>query len=396
MSDSSVEYYFADTTASRVGPLSESEFLQKRAENIIRPETHVWRTGESAWRPFSEAAEKWFPCAEPAGSVPPELPECISSDIRFGTILSDTWKILFSASNAPLLIAGGILWCLIDIVAAQLFLGIDIVGHFVTPIITMLVFLIFVRRWDRAFPTSFSDLFPLKQFFFKPWLRGLGATILSSLACCIPIIVACSILAIPVIETLSTDKNFKGELSSLIQRNFPPPAPPSGSEVNSSVPGTSNDNPESIDDSEIIIDAPEMFIDGSEIYPDFESIGTAVNLTQTVLEKPLTWICALFSIPFFVLAAYLWCRLMFAPYLCLDTHSGVINSMSLAWKLTSGKGFSILALVLLVNLIVLFGSILTLGLGFLVLVPYSHLFCALIYVKFVKARPELDIPATRL
>lgn len=397
MSDSSVEYYFADTSASRVGPLSEEAFLQKLTENIIRPETPVWRTGESEWQPFAKVAGKWFPPAD--STIPPPLPERISADTSIRSIFATAWNILFSGSNALFLIAGGFLWILIESVADSILP--HVVSLFIAPLITIFVFLIFTRRWDCMLPTSFNDLFPLKQFFFKPWLRSLGAHLFSELTLGIPVGIVLAFFAIAGIHTYKTDETFRENFDAIAQIVPTDPVTGTDAPLESNEIQNNDDSAPPADDGPIVFDNPDVItLDSSDAHllavTFLDYLKTIPTLASILFEKPVTWVCLGLSVPFILLSFYLKLRLSFAPFLALDTELGVFASIKNSWKLSSGHVIKIACVFILQILLLLVGGILTLGIGFIFLIPYSYLCSAVLYVKFVKSRPELEIPPSRI
>lgn len=396
-----VEYYFVDAQGSRNGPINEADFIDEIAVGTISPETPVWRTGESDWRPFGAVRKIWFPPLEqePAG-VP--VFERLSADTSFGSLFSDTWSFLFSGNNFWMLLAGGILWVLIEAAAST------VLGELTTLVVSFistLVFLLFLRKWDRGEKPEFADLFPLKQFFFLPWLRSLGASVLAGTAIFIPMLIAILIgigsiakIAYQNPELLERNTQLTNTLLNTLQQY-------DTSGQTGKIPQIAIQGEQDADEMLPEVESAEIvFPDSTTLAKEFsinaeifeELIDGYGDMSEAVIESPIFPIALILSIPFIALSIFLSVRLAFVSYFPLDAETGVIDSLKYSWKLSSGKFWKIFIFGILLGILFLFGTMITLGLGYLILCPYILVAFPVLYAKLIKSRSDLNIPSSRL
>ena len=397
--NAAVEYYFIDNRGTRNGPHSEADFLAKLKDGEILPETPVWRTGEENWQPLKAVRKLWLP--EAAQAVPAF--EQLSASTGLGSILAEAWNFLFCRNHFWLLLAGGIIWALIESAAGLV--GADIIFTLVTPYLCYFVFLSFLRQWDRREGPEFSDLFPLKTFFFLPWLRAVGASILSSLTAFIPFVLAAlicfggvagvgykhpelferNVQLIDVLLEVSQKAQALGQVDELPQ-------------ITVETEQDADDALPEIESAEIVFpnnaSLTEELSANAEILE--EAAESYAEMAEVVFESPIFWIAVALSLPFVALGIFFSIRLSFATYLPLDTELGVIESLKYSWKLTAGNFLKIFVLSVLVFFGVILGTLITLGFGLFVLYPYALSVGVVLYAKLVKSRPDLAIPPSRL
>lgn len=100
---------------------------------------------------------------------------------------------------------------------------------------------------------------------------------------------------------------------------------------------------------------------------------------------------------FAVFPAELWLltRFAFVGYFIFDTDCGVFASFRASWRATRGKFWRSLGYGVLTILLVVFGSLFTLGLGSVLLAPLSMIWGAVYYVKLRKTCGD-SLPACTL
>lgn len=391
------EYYFVDAQGSRNGPISEADFINGIAAGTISPETPVWRTGEPDWHPLKTVRDSWFPSfnKETSGSL---VPERLNADTSLAALFSDTWDFLFSGNNFWLLLVGGILWVLIE--ASISTLGVNATS-LATSFVSTLAFLIFLRKWDRGESPTFSDLFPLKQFFFLPWLRSLGASALAVIATAIPLIIAGIIGGLAFISVNETNPELNEHLRNLDATNT------CLREIFSSIPEAGEFPQISTEAESTPDDAGSTEVILASNFTPLDFIQTITQIAESA-QKDLCEIVEIllnsstfrFSLVSFALLAvvsiFLSVRLAFVSYFPLDAETGIIDSLKYSWQLSAGKFWKIFIFGFLLGLFSLIGTLITLGLGYLILCPYVLVAFPVLYAKLIKARPELQIPPSRL
>lgn len=402
MSENSfAEYYFVDAQGSRNGPINEADFIDEIASGRILPDTPVWRTGETNWVPLKTVRNSWFPSFEKETADVPAF-ERLNAGTSLGSLFSDTRRFLFSGNHFWLLLGGGILWVLIDAATSTV---IGNLTSLISSFISSLVFLIFIRKWDRGEIPEFSDIFPLKQFFFLPWLRTLGASILAGIAILIPGIIAGIIGTLSVIAVSTTNpelgtrfKNVEAACSGLF-------ATLARIENTGDLPQVSvemeHDSAEIFPEAETVeVTFPnnDALTDAIQNAPKIsESISENLEeIAEILLESPVFWIFVVALIPLVASSIFFSVRFAFVCYFPLDAEIGVIDSLKYSWKLTAGMFWKIFIFGFLLGMIFLIGCAITLGLGYIVLGPYLLVAFPVLYVKLIKSRPELNIPSSRL
>lgn len=397
----SAEYYFVDAQGTRNGPINEADFIDEIATGTISPETPVWRSGESNWLPLKAVRNSWFPNSREELAEAPAL-ERLNADISFGSLFSDTWNFLFTGNNFWLLLVGGILWVLIDAAAST------VLSRLTPPVVSListLVFLIFIRKWDRGETPAFSDLFPLKQFFFLPWCRSLGASILAGIAIFIPGIIAgiIGVLSITAINAANPElgtrlKNVEvacaGVLETLARLEDASELP----KVSVETEHEHNDTLPEVEDVELTFPNNATLTEAIRNAPEIsESIAEDIEeISEILFASPIFRFFLATLIPLAAISIFLAGRLAFVSYFPLDTEAGVIDSLKYSWRLTSGKFWKILIFCVLLSILFLIGTLITLGLGYIILCPYILVAFPILYAKLIKSRPELNIPSSRL
>lgn len=394
-----IEYYFIDARGTRNGPHSEADFLTKFTNGEILPDAPVWRTGEANWQPLKAVRRLWFP---EAAQVVPAF-EQLSASTGLGSILSDAWNFLFFRNHFWLLLAGGIIWLLIESAAGLV--GADLLLSFVTPYLCYFVFLSFLRQWDRREGPEFSDLFPLKTFFFLPWLRALGASVLSSLTVFVPFVLAALICFGGVVGVAHKHPELVERNTQLIDVLLEVSQKVQALGQTDEFPQITVETEQDADDALPEIESAEVAFPNNPTLTEELAVNTEIleeagesyaEMAEVVFESPIFWIAAVLSLPFVALGIFFSVRLSLATYLPLDTELGVIDSLKYSWKLTSGNFLKILVLSILVLFGTLFGTLITLGFALFVLYPYALAVGAVLYAKLVKSRPDLAIPPSRL
>ena len=397
--NAAAEYYFIDARGTRNGPHSEADFLIKLSSGEILPETPVWRTGEEAWQPLKAVRKLWLP--EAAQTVPAF--EQLSASTGLGSILSEAWNFLFFRNHFWLLLAGGIIWALIDSAAG--IVGADIILSLVTPYLCYFVFLSFLRQWDRGEGPEFSDLFPLKTFFFLPWLRAVGASVLSSLAAFIPFALAALICFGGVAGVGYKHPELFERNTQLIDVFLEVGQKAQTLGHADELPQITVETEQDADDALPEIESAEIVFPNNAALTEELAVNTEIleeaaesyaEMAEIVFESPIFWIAAVLSLPFVALGIFLSVRLSLATYLPLDTELGVIDSLKYSWNLTAGNFLKIFVLSVLVFFGVIFGTLLTLGFALFVLYPYALAVSVVLYAKLVKSRPDLAVPPSRL
>ncbi len=394
-----VEYYFIDARGTRNGPYSEADFSAKLASGEVLSETPVWRTGEENWQALKAVRRHWFP--EAAQTVPAF--ERLSASAGIGSILSDAWNFLFSGNHFRLLLAGGIIWGLIEF-AAEI-AGAGLLLSFITPFLCYLVFLSFLRQWDRSEGPEFSDLFPLKTFFFLPWLRALGASVLSSLSVFVPFVLAALICFGGVVGVAHKHPELVERNTQLIDVLLEVSQKVQALGQTDEFPQITIETEQDADDALPEIESAKVVFPNNPMLTEKLAVNTEIleeagesyaEMAEIVFESPIFWIAAVFSLPFVALGIFFSVRLSLATYLPLDTELGVIDSLKYSWKLSSGNFLKILVLSILVLFGTLFGTLITFGFALFVLYPYALAVGVVLYAKLVKSRPDLAIPPSRL
>ena len=72
------DWYYADATNQRQGPMPASELAALHARGALRPETLVWREGLAAWTPWRQVMHEVVPPA--ATPTAPPVPPAATSD----------------------------------------------------------------------------------------------------------------------------------------------------------------------------------------------------------------------------------------------------------------------------------------------------------------------------
>lgn len=394
MNNVPAEYFFIDMTdGSRIGPISEMKFYEKMHSGEIRAETPVLKTGENGWSTFEYVREKWFPetRAQPV--------DHLTTDTSIASILSETWKFIFNATNFWLLLAGGVLWLLID-------LGISFVisdfSTLVTGNVYLIVFLIFLRKWEYNQSPQFADLFPLKKFFFRPWLRALGAQILTTFACAIPLVLILGLFATTIAITYTSDEKFRDcidrtgeEIQTILNCGNALSIESDSPKIEVQTEGSPAS--QAIGTETLTPPREVFFVPVRNLLLEKERLIEQINELTAMLANELSvWICGLLALPLAFASVFLSIRLGFAEMITLDTNAGILSSLKYSWQLTHGYFLKLIAIgaILLGTLVI--GTFLTFGIAFIFIVPYSLAAWSVIYAKLLKARPEVDIPPTRL
>lgn len=393
-------YYFVDSQGSRYGPISETDFIARIGSGEILPDTPVWREGESAWAPLKSIRGKWFPVE--TTKIPSF--ERISASTSLRSVFSDTWQFLFSGNHFWLLLGGGILWQLIECAVAS-FPGGNLICPLISGFIVFLVFLIFVRKWDRGEAPVFGDTFPLKSFFFLPWLRALGTFLLSGIAVFACMFLASAVIGGGIVGVCFSNPELSERCDRLLDKTIETANALNKVNAQGEFPQvsleTEHESDEALPEVERIeVSFPDNPALSEELQKNAHLMKTIVEgyaeIAEVVFESPIFWLTLAVAFPFAGLALFFSVRFMFAAYLPFDTDTGIIDSLGHSWKLSAGNFWKIFILGLILGLTLLFGTLLTFGLGFIVLYPYSLAAWAIFYVKLVKSRPKLRIPPSRL
>ena len=97
----------------------------------------------------------------------------------------------------------------------------------------------------------------------------------------------------------------------------------------------------------------------------------------------------------FALLLWLMARLLFVFMFVFDTDCGVFDAFKASWRITRGRFFRTFGYGVLTSLILVFGTLFTLGLGAILLVPLSVIWFAVYYIKLCKTC-ETEIPESSL
>lgn len=396
--NAAVKYYFVDAQGSRNGPINEADFIAAISAGSISPETPVWRTGEAEWSPLKIVRKTWFP--EEITAVP--ALERLNADTSLASLFNATWNFLFSGNNFWFLLCGGILWWLIEIAASS------VVGNLstiVTSFIAPLVFLVFLRKWDRGEAPGFSDIFPLKRFFFLPWLRTLVASIVAGITGLVPVFIAGTIGTLSIIAVNSAKPELGERLERLEQTCLYLAETLNQIENANELPQISVETEHEPD--EILPEAESVEVTFSNNEALTDAIKDSPELSETIAEdlekiaeilfaSPIFLGSLAFSALLFTASVFLFTRFAFVSYFPLDAEIGIVNSLKYSWKLTAGRFWKIFTFGILLGILFLVGTVVTLGIGYIVLCPYVFAAFPVLYAKLIKARPELQIPTSRL
>lgn len=323
-----MDYYYQNPNSARVGPLDEATFFAHANAGTILFNALVWRSGEENWAPWANVAAAWM---SSEGGVPDEAEsgddegEVISDDLGIDSLFGDAWEI-------------------------------------------------FKRHWGKfVFFGLICSALSFASEAGRAWLDFARESSGEELAAGI----------IPAVIVLSL-------LSGVVSAGLPLGALKIARKEDTGTRAGFGD----------IFPIGRMFVK----FLKFLGVGCvwfagvfvayfplavfAVSLAEAGDSADGVATAALGTAFLLLVGAplliWLFTRLAFVAYFIFDTDCGVFVAFKASWRATRGKFWRTFGYGVLSALLVMFGSLFTLGLGAILLIPLGAVWYAVYYVKLCK------------
>lgn len=324
-----MDYYYQNPNSDRVGPLDEATFFAHANAGTILFNALVWRSGEENWAPWANVAAAWM---SSEGGVPDEAEsgddedEVISDDLGIDSLFGDAWEI-FKRHWGKFILSGMLTGGLVMLAEG---------GN------------AWVDSRERA-----GDALPDGVVF--------GVAAVSFVFSVISGVFGCGYLKITRKEDAGAEvrlgdifplgrclrKMFKFLGAGLIY---------------------------------MLIVIPIYLL---MVFPMIEPLALSlVGNAEPGLAEIFVALAAFFS--GFALLTWLMLRLLFVFMFVFDTDCGVFGAFKASWRITRNRFWRTFGYGVLSALLVMFGSLFTLGLGAILLIPLGAVWYAVYYVKLCK------------
>ena len=327
-----MDYYYQNPNSARVGPLDEATFFAHATAGTILFNALVWRSGEENWAPWANVAAAWM---SGAGGVPAGAECGADEDTEDGEVISDD-------------------------------LGIDsLFGE---------AWEIFKRHWGKfVFFGLICSALSFASEAGRAWLDFARESSGEELAAgIIPAVIVLSLLSGVVSAGLTL-----GALKIARKEDTGTPAGfgdifPIGRMV--------------VKFLKFLGAGCVWFTGGFVAY--FPLVMLVVSGAGT--DDPSgSAVAAVLGAAFFLfielpLLILFVTRLAFVAFFIFDTDCGVFAAFKASWRATRGKFWRTFGYGVLSALLVMFGSLFTLGLGAILLIPLGAVWYAVYYVKLCK------------
>ncbi len=320
-----MDYYYQNPNSVRVGPLDEATFFAHANAGTVLFNALVWRSGEENWVPWANVAAAWM---SGEGGVPAgtENGKVISDDLGIDSLFGEAWEI-------------------------------------------------FKRHWGKfVFFGLICSVLSFASEAGRVWLdfarESSGEELASGI---IPAVIVLSLLS----GVVSTGLTF-GALKIVRKEDA----------------GTSAGVGDIFPLGRMFVKflkffgvACIWFAGGVVAY--FPLVMFFVVGTTGTDDPSGGGVAALIGSAFFLfvelpLLIWLFTRLAFVAYFIFDTDCGVFAAFKASWRATRGKFWRTFGYGVLSALLVAFGSLFTLGLGAILLIPLGAVWYAVYYVKLCK------------
>ena len=319
-----MDYYYQNPNSARVGPLDEATFFAHANAGTILFNELVWRSGEENWAPWVNVAAAWM-----SGSVPAEAEsgededEVISDDLGLDSLFGDAWEIF--KRNWGKFVFFGLICSALSFASEA--------GRV-------------VLDFDRE--SSGEEL-----------VAGI----------------------IPAVIVLSL-------LSGVVSAGLPLGALKIARKEDAGTPVVFGD----------IFPIGRMFVKflkflgvgcvwfagGIVVYFPLAVLSLAgAGASEAGVAGAVLWMAFLLLVEG-PLLIWLFTRLAFVAYFIFDTDCGVFAAFKASWRATRGKFWRTFGYGVLSALLVMFGSLFTLGVGAILLIPLGAVWYAVYYVKLCK------------